>query len=144
MALIAALLALVLGGGAFAFGSWVNNSAYLAELDGKVAVYQGIPGSLFGREFSELAYTTTIEVDDLQPGAAKRLRNEGIRTDDMKAALALVESYAMDLGTTFDEVATEVTSEPPASRNPEAPEAPEAAEEPQAVEPPASQGGDAA
>ncbi len=97
IALVLVLFAAIVGGAAYAFSYWVDNSAYLTELDGKVAVYRGVPGSFLGMTFSQLEEQTDIDVDDLQPGTANRLRDGAISADSVDAALELVESYRQDL-----------------------------------------------
>ncbi|WP_139651628.1 Stp1/IreP family PP2C-type Ser/Thr phosphatase [Raoultibacter phocaeensis] len=90
------LLVLVVAGAFFGFRSYANTVAYLANDNGKVAVYRGIPGSLFGIQFNELDHTTDVSVSDLQPGVANRL-NDSIRVDNLDAANALVEEYEAEI-----------------------------------------------
>lgn len=52
----------------------MNNSAYLIEQDGKVAVYRGLNEELFGIPLSNLEYTSGVEVDKLNPGVANRIK----------------------------------------------------------------------
>ena len=87
------LLVAILAAAGFGLNYLVSNSAYLADDNGKVAVYQGVPGELFGISFSHLAQTTDIALDDLQPGTANRLREEGIRVDGMEGAENLIKQY---------------------------------------------------
>lgn len=97
VALVLALLAAIVGGAAYAFSYWTENAAYLTELDGVVAIYRGVPGSILGMTFSQLETKTDIQVNDLQPGLANRLHEGAITTDNMEAAEALVESYRQDI-----------------------------------------------
>lgn len=97
------VLVLVFAGAFFGFRSYANTVAYLANDNGKVAIYRGIPGTLFGIQFSELDHTTDVSVSDLQPGVANRLE-DGIRVDSVDAANALVNEYK-------DEI--EAKNEPP-------------------------------
>lgn len=60
-------------------------------------MYQGVPGELFGFSFSTLSRTTDISVDDLQPGTANRLREEGIRTDGLADADNLIKLYEAEI-----------------------------------------------
>ncbi|WP_165171334.1 Stp1/IreP family PP2C-type Ser/Thr phosphatase, partial [Adlercreutzia sp. ZJ242] len=96
-ALLVVLLAAILGGAAYAFNFWTSNAAYLAEQDGKVAIYQGVPGTILGMSFSELVEVTDVPVDELQPGAANRIKDEGLRADSLEDAQELVESYRADI-----------------------------------------------
>lgn len=95
--MLVALLAAILVGAGFGLNYLVSNSAYLADDNGKVAVYQGVPGELFGFSFSTLSRTTDISVDDLQPGTANRLREEGIRTDGLADADNLIKLYEAEI-----------------------------------------------
>lgn len=90
------LLVLVVAGAFFGFRSYANTVAYLSNDNGKVAVYRGIPGSLFGIQFNELDHTTDVSVSDLQPGVANRL-NDSIRVDNLDAANALVDEYKAEI-----------------------------------------------
>ena len=92
IALVLVLLAAIVAGAAWGTQTYLNTAAYLANDNGKVAVYRGVPGSVLGLSFSHLERTTDVTVADLQPGVANRL-NEGIRVDDMEAADALVKEY---------------------------------------------------
>ena len=92
IALVLVLFAAIIAGAARGTQTYLNTAAYLANDNGKVAVYRGVPGSVLGLSFSHLERTTDVTVADLQPGVANRL-NEGIRVDDMEAADALVKEY---------------------------------------------------
>lgn len=92
-ALLIVLLAAIFGGAAYAFNYWTSNAAYLAEQDGKVAIYRGVPGDIFGVSFSTLEEVTDVSLDDLQPGVANRIKGDGLRADSVEAAYALVETY---------------------------------------------------
>lgn len=86
---------MVIAGGVAAFYYYVDNSVFLANENGKVAVYKGIPGSLFGIQASQLEEVSDIEVDSLQPGVANRL-DEGIRVDNWDAAQELLDEYRQE------------------------------------------------
>lgn len=92
IALVLVLFAAIVAGAAWGTQTYLNTAAYLANDNGKVAVYRGVPGSVLGLSFSHLERTTDVTVADLQPGVANRL-NEGIRVEDMEAADALVKEY---------------------------------------------------
>ena len=92
IALVLVLFAAIIAGAAWGTQTYLNTAAYLANDNGKVAVYRGVPGSVLGLSFSHLERTTDVTVADLQPGVANRL-NEGIRVEDMEAADALVKEY---------------------------------------------------
>lgn len=95
--MLVTLLVAILVGAGFGLNYLVSNSAYLVDDNGKVAVYQGVPGELFGFSFSTLARTTDISVDDLQPGTANRLREEGIRTEGLAGADSLIKQYETEI-----------------------------------------------
>lgn len=90
---ILALLAAIIAAAVYGFSFANNHSAYLVEQDGRVAIYQGLQGEMFGISASHLYDLTDVNVDDLQPGVANRLRTDGIKADGVEAAEALVQSY---------------------------------------------------
>lgn len=99
-ALIIALMVLIIGGVAAAFGFWVNTSAYLGEQDGKVAIYRGVPGDFLGMSFSNLEEVTDVQLDSLQavmPGPASRIREGGVACDSLDAAKDLVSDYKREI-----------------------------------------------
>ena len=86
--MLALLLVAIIAGCAYGFNYLASNAAYLVAQDGKVAVYQGVPGDLFGLSFNHLDRVTDVALDDLQPGTANRLREEGIKVDSWKPPTA--------------------------------------------------------
>lgn len=132
---VAVGLVLCLGGAGFALNWWMTNSAYLGEVDGKVAVYQGIPGQVLGMGHSQLDQVTDVPLDALQPGTAARVREQDIRCESLEAARRLVNEYRMDAG--LDEApaaepdATDAEPGPAADAEP----GPAAEPEPEPVEP---------
>lgn len=86
------LLAAIVAGAAWGVNAYVHNSAYLAEKDGNVAVYQGLPEPFLFVSYSELVEETDVPVDKLSPGVADRIR-EGLRVDNVDAARDLIEEY---------------------------------------------------
>ena len=112
--IVAVLFVALFAAAIYGFQYWINNAAYLAESDGKVAVYQGVSGSFLGFSFSNLIEVTDVDVDDLSPGVASRLREEGIAVDSLDAARSLVEQYEEDiarLASTDASSASEATDE---------------------------------
>lgn len=91
------LLAAILAACAYGFTYLSSNSAYLVEQDGKVAIYQGVPGDVFGLSANELVRVTDVATDDLQPGTANRLRDEGIKVEGVEAAENLVAEYENEI-----------------------------------------------
>ena len=91
--MLALLTAVVVAAIAFGVYTYTQNTAYLAAHDGKVAVYQGVPDTVFGIELSHLDHVTEVEISKLQPGVAKRLSEGVIRVDNLEAAEELVNEY---------------------------------------------------
>ena len=91
--IIIALLLAILSGGIWGGYTYLHNSAYLGSENGKVAIYQGVPGDVLGFSYSELIEVTDIDVSALPPSAAARV-NEGLRVDGgLEEAKDLVKSY---------------------------------------------------
>lgn len=80
----------------FAGYYYVNNSAYLIEQDGKVAVYRGLNEELFGIPLSNLEYTSGVEVDKLNPGVANRIK-EGMAVGSLEEANNLIATYQQEI-----------------------------------------------
>ena len=85
--------------------TYLHNTAYLTEEDGKVAVYRGVPGDVLGFSYSELVVVSNVAVDDLPPSAAERIR-EGMRVTSVEEAEELVETYKEDLEAKSKEAST--------------------------------------
>ncbi len=94
IALVLAILLAAVSVGAFLFS---QQSAYLVEENGMVAVYQGTPGSVLGIELSHLDHVTDVKISDLQPGVAKRLQEGGVHAENLDAANELVAQYKADM-----------------------------------------------
>lgn len=90
---ILVLLAAIIAAAVYGFNFANSHSAYLVEQDGKVAIYQGLQGEMFGISSSHLYDLTDVSVNDLQPGVANRLKTDGIKADGVEAAEAIVQSY---------------------------------------------------
>lgn len=91
IALVAIIFAAVFGG-----YTYINNSAYLIEENGKVSIYRGVPDEFMGMKLSTLDRTTDIEVDKLQPGVANRIK-EGMAVSSMDEANSLIEGYELEI-----------------------------------------------
>lgn len=114
-AITIALLLAVFCGAAYAFNYWTTQTAFLGVQDGKVAVYRGVPGELFGASFSQLVEVTDVPVDDLQPGVANRLKTEGVRADSVEDAKDLVKTYEEEIAARDKAAAGSSSSSPSAS-----------------------------
>ena len=90
--LVLLLFAMIIGAAILGFNYYTENSVYLASENGKVAIYRGIPGTLFGFEASEIDQITDINVADLKPSVAARLE-DGIPVDSIDQAENLIDDY---------------------------------------------------
>jgi protein phosphatase len=100
----------VLAGAAFGVHAWINNSAYLADHDGKVAIYKGVNGEILGHRFDQLERVTTVNTADLAPGVAARLSGDGIKVGSLKAAEELVATYEKEIDNKKHNVVSSGTS----------------------------------
>ena len=105
VALVLLLLVGIIVAAAWGGSTYLHNTAYLAEEDGKVAVYRGVPGDVLGFSYSELVTISNVKVDDLPPSAADRVR-EGMRVASVEEAEQLVETYRAELETKSKEAST--------------------------------------
>lgn len=86
------LLTAVIAGGCAGAYYYFSNSAYIGEQNGKVAVYTGTPGAIFGIETSQLSYVTGVSLSDLQPGVQEHIK-QNIQVDNLNEAANLVSEY---------------------------------------------------
>lgn len=93
--LVLAVIAIFAIAGVTAY-QYVNNSAYLVNQDGKVAVYRGLQDDLFGMPLSSLDRVTDVDVNKLSPSVASRI-NDGISVGSMNEANELIASYQEDI-----------------------------------------------
>lgn len=93
---IIACLIIAFAAAIFAGYQYVNNSAYLIDQDGKVAVYRGLNEELLGIPLSNLEYVSDIEVDSLNPGVANRIK-DGMSVGSVDEAFSLLSTYQEDL-----------------------------------------------
>ncbi|WP_241156052.1 Stp1/IreP family PP2C-type Ser/Thr phosphatase [Adlercreutzia sp. ZJ154] len=124
---IVALFVAVFAAAIIGFNMWTSSVAFLGEVEGRVAVYQGIPGEAFGISFNDLQQVSDVEVDDLQPGVANRVRNEDIRCDSLEQAYDLVETYKEETTKTGEVPQAEDSANSANSANPKAAADPAAA-----------------
>ncbi len=85
-------LAAAVGGAVLAARGYARSQAYLAVVDGRVAVYRGVPGEFAGAQLHWLEQVTDVPVAGLDPVTAARLAR-GIRVDGVAAAFDLVAAY---------------------------------------------------
>lgn len=93
--LIIALLA-VFGIAGFAGYQYVNQSAYLIEENGKVAVYRGLNEEFMGLSLSSLDSVSDVNVDDLQAGVANRIKS-GMAVGSIDEAYELIDAYEEEI-----------------------------------------------
>ncbi|MGH3508087.1 MAG: PP2C family protein-serine/threonine phosphatase [Nocardioidaceae bacterium] len=89
------VLALVLAGGAYAY-SWTQDQYYVAEHDGKVAIYQGIQADLPGIQLHSVHSVEDISLVAL-PSFRRSQVIEGLTADDLPDAeriVAQLETFA--------------------------------------------------
>lgn len=91
IALVAVIFAAGFGGYTF-----ISNSAYLIEENGKVSVYRGMPDDFIGIKLSTLDHTTNVDVDKLQPGVANRIK-EGMSVSSIDEANNLITGYEEEI-----------------------------------------------
>lgn len=92
MLIVFAMLAIIgIAIGSLTFA--INTVAYLADENGKVAIYKGFPGDLFGISTSSLYEVTDVNIDDIKPGAAERIKELEVRCDTVDEAKELVSEY---------------------------------------------------
>jgi protein phosphatase len=76
---IVLLLTAVAGGTYWAYG-WSQRQYYVGQADGRIAIYQGIPQSIFGFELSHVAHRTAWETDvDLSEAYLQQVQENATR-----------------------------------------------------------------
>lgn len=90
LALIAVLTGAVVGGNAY-----LNHTAFLTLENDEVVICRGIPGEFMGIQTWKTERATGLSVSDLglPPNTASRLAEEGIRTDSVEDAEALLQTW---------------------------------------------------
>ncbi len=83
-------LLLILGGATWGVVAYGQSHYYLAEAGGSVAIYNGLPGSLLGRELNVLTERTDIAIADL-PRFYQRAVSNTIATAGLEGAHESVE-----------------------------------------------------
>ncbi|MCF2707227.1 serine/threonine-protein phosphatase [Arcanobacterium haemolyticum] len=98
VAKLAATIAVVaiLAAGIFGGYRWTQSQYYVAENDGFVTIYRGIPQSIGSLSLSSVERTTTIRVSDLQQVARDRLTSPIVR-GSLAEAEAVVENISQQL-----------------------------------------------
>jgi protein phosphatase len=95
---VAAVVAVVVLAAAFTgFRAWLDGRWYVGEANGHVAVYQGIPATILGRDLSEVDVETGLSADDVAALPLYADLAEGINADSREDALAIVDQMRQDL-----------------------------------------------
>lgn len=81
---------LVLGGASWGVIAYSTSRFYIAEADGQVAIYNGLPGSILGYELNVLTERTDISVTDL-PRFYQRAVSNTIATSNLPSARESVD-----------------------------------------------------
>ena len=90
--IVIALLA-ILGGSGYALATWMSNAAYLAECNGYVAIYHGIPTGTVGGKTDNLGEVSDVKITDLDSSVATRVKQGEVKYNSYADAKALVDSY---------------------------------------------------
>jgi protein phosphatase len=92
------LLAAVLGGGLWGGWRYTQTKYYVGVTDdGRIAVFQGIPGQVAGFELSQVVYQSNVEIDSLTPVSQDIVRAtiaKDSRAEAMDALNALLQPGA--------------------------------------------------
>lgn len=86
-------IALVLGGGAWGVVAYANSRYFIANADGFVGIYNGLPGSLLGQELNVLVEARDTQVEDL-PTFYQRAVNNTIGVPSLERAEATADQLA--------------------------------------------------
>ena len=129
-ALILIVLAALLGGGVWGGWRYTQTKYYVGVTDdGRLAVFQGIPGELAGFELSQVVYQSTVSIDSLTPASQETVRATIAKDSRSDAMAALNALLAPDAHNVIPPCVT-ITIYPSASATPT--ESPSAAPDPSA------------
>jgi protein phosphatase len=114
------LLAVLLGAGLW--GGWrYTQTKYFVGVtdDGRIAVFQGIPGELAGFELSQVVYQSNVDIDSLTPNSQEIVRATIAKDSQREAMDALNELLAPGAGNVVPTCVT-ITVYPSTSTSPRA------------------------
>lgn len=86
-------IALVLGGSAWGVAAYAKSRYFLADAEGYVGIYNGLPGSLLGQELNVLVETRDFQVEDL-PAFYQRAVANTIGVPSLERAQATADQLA--------------------------------------------------
>ncbi|MGH2677642.1 MAG: Stp1/IreP family PP2C-type Ser/Thr phosphatase, partial [Actinomycetota bacterium] len=82
----------VVGGGLYVVKRyWIDRQWYLAESNGRVAVFQGIPAAPLGFELSDVVEVTELPAEEVTPFPEYRDLGEGITAESEEDAQAILD-----------------------------------------------------
>jgi len=95
-ALLLVVLLALLGGGLWVGWRWTQSQYYVgATDDGRLAVFQGVPGQIAGLNLSSVHETSETDLDDLTSVAQERVK-QGIQADNRVDAHRRLEELVRD------------------------------------------------
>jgi protein phosphatase len=134
-ALILVILAALLAGGLWGGWRYTQSKYYVGVTeDGKIGVFQGIPGAIAGFELSTLNYKSNISIENLTPAAQDEVRRT-IGVDTRDEALAALNDLTDPRGPNFvaDCVTITIYPTPPPNAGSPSPAEPGASPSPAGV-----------
>jgi len=109
--LIVAAILVVLGGAGWGVYAYVSSQFFVGAADGRVAIYQGLPGTVAGIDTSKVYETTTIDLTDL-PLSWRDKVTATIPTSGLDQARTSVQ----EIRTKAQQCRTERANRPPGSQ----------------------------
>jgi len=114
-ALILVVLAALLGGGLWAGWRYTQTKYYVGVTDdGRIAVFQGIPGQVAGFDLSRVVYLSNVTIDSLTPASRDVVRATIAKDSQSEAMAALTDLLSPNAGNVVP-VCVTVTIYPSAS-----------------------------
>lgn len=117
-ALGALLILLILAGGLAAGYAWTRTQFYIAEDEGVVTVFQGIPQNLGPISLSDVHHRTDIEVDALPDYAKSRLTTPTTRSSLEEADAVVANFRSLARPSLAEESTPDATESPTPSESP--------------------------
>ncbi|MEZ5084818.1 MAG: protein phosphatase 2C domain-containing protein [Tessaracoccus sp.] len=126
-------IVLVVGGATWGVIAFAQTRYFIASHDGKIAIYNGLPGSLLGRELHTLVEHTDIQVTDL-PRYFQRTVNNTIGVNSLDAAHTTASELRVKaeqcVATREARAQASASPSPPKTLSPDFPELPFASRSP--------------
>ncbi len=118
LALIAAVLGLLTAGGIISY-NWTQSQYFVAEADGRVAIYRGVQADLPGAELHRVFVQTDLDLDEL-PSFWRSQVAEGLAADSLQDAKGIVgrlEGFARDCATAEPTASTKSSKDSPSTNS---------------------------